>query len=208
MEDLRQWQGRWENFESYIDSSDPEMNEVWRQAQQAVDSMPGKPPMFAEGVRNFWKKVCATEGEGVELPLGEVEIQADQEKRALSISWRDREGRDLGSGIYRWIGTVAPGLEGKENLLFAAENQGGSWPFGYFLAMPPVPAGSARESGGLLRHFHFQFAPGREILLREDGTLQRPMWYPTLCDGDGTLTERCNIVRALHRLPPLPTSHR
>ena len=35
----------------------------------------------------------------------------------------------------------------------------------------------------------------------ETQKLHNPMWYATVCDGDGTLLEKCNIVRALHRLP-------
>jgi hypothetical protein len=32
-------------------------------------------------------------------------------------------------------------------------------------------------------------------------TLLRFVLSATVCDGDGTLLEKCNIVRALHRLP-------
>ena len=201
MYDLTQWQGIWENFESYIDSTDPQMAEVWQLAQQAADAMPRKSSMFAGGVKRFWKQACATAGRGSGLALGKVEIQASPEERILRITWWDREGKNLGSGTYRLLGTVAVGLEGKENLLFSADEAGDGWPFGCFLAMPPMPPRSARESGGLLSHFHFQFAPDRECLLKGDGTLRDPMWYPTLCDGEGSLGEQCNIVRALHRLP-------
>lgn len=36
--------------------------------------------------------------------------------------------------------------------------------------------------------------------LKEDGSLANPMWYGTMCDGDGDLLDECNIVRALHKM--------
>lgn len=71
------------------------------------------------------------------------------------------------------------------------------------LAMEPMPPRTARKTGGLLSHLHFQYASSPE-----NGKLCNPMWYATMCDGDGTLLEQCNIVRALHHLPvwkALPT---
>lgn len=57
--------------------------------------------------------------------------------------------------------------------------------------MAPVPPWSALAEGGLLSHLHFQYA----------GKLVKPMWYATMCAGDGMLLDRRNLVRALHRLP-------
>lgn len=63
-------------------------------------------------------------------------------------------------------------------------------------------ARAARLQGGLLSHLHFQYASGPEHLFDPDThALRSPLWYATMCDGDGTLLEQCNIVRALHRLP-------
>ena len=60
----------------------------------------------------------------------------------------------------------------------------------------------AFAEGGLLSHLHFQYASGPEHLFDPDtNALRSPLWYATMCDGDGTLLEQCNIVRALHRLP-------
>ena len=76
------------------------------------------------------------------------------------------------------------------------------WPFRCLLAMEPMPPRTARQSGGLLSHLHFQYASGPEHLFDpETNTLRSPMWYATMCDAAGTLLEQCNIVRALHRLP-------
>lgn len=76
----------------------------------------------------------------------------------------------------------------------------GNWPFRYLLAMAPMPMRQARQAGGLLSHLHFQFASREETLL-QGGKLCQPGWYATFCDAEGTRLERCNIVRALHRLP-------
>ena len=68
--------------------------------------------------------------------------------------------------------------------------------------MEPMPPRAARLQGGLLSHLHFQYASGPEPLFDPDThALRSPRWYATMCDGDGTLLEQCNIVRALHRLP-------
>ncbi len=66
--------------------------------------------------------------------------------------------------------------------------------------MPPMPERTARAHGGLLSHLHFQYAAGWTALVGTDGKLSHPMWYPTMCDGAGTLLEQCNIVRAMHHL--------
>ena len=75
----------------------------------------------------------------------------------------------------------------------------------------------AKEQGGLISHLHFQYASCREQLLKKNGRLRATHWYATMCDGDATLLQRCNIVRAMHKLeiwteiPPylssLPCSH-
>ena len=72
--------------------------------------------------------------------------------------------------------------------------------FRCLLAMPPLPERTARAHGGLLSHLHFQYAAGWTALVGTDGKLSHPMWYPTMCDGAGTLLEQCNIVRAMHHL--------
>lgn len=204
---LEQWQGEWENFESYIDSEDVNLREAWQAAEQAMEQMPQKPPMFQGGVRAFWKKACETQKEGRNRTIGRVTIElAEREKGTgdaipeLVIHWWDTAGETLGSGRYRVAGTVTKGLEHKENLLLSAVGKEG-WPFRYVLAMPPMPDRSERKNGALLSHFHFQFAKEKEELLREDMTLVNPMWYPTLCDGEGTTMEKCNVVLAMHRLP-------
>ncbi|MBP3701857.1 MAG: hypothetical protein J6I64_08200, partial [Lachnospiraceae bacterium] len=109
-------------------------------------------------------------------------------------------GEDLGKQEYVLSVIVPKGLEAKENFLFEAKDAPEGWPFRYLLAMAPMPPHSALAEGGLLSHLHFQYAGDLERMLR-DGKLVKPMWYATMCAGEGLLLHRCNIVRALHRLP-------
>lgn len=74
------------------------------------------------------------------------------------------------------------------------------WPFRYLLAKVSMPPRSVLAEGRLLSHMHFQHAGSTERLLK-DSKLVKPMWYATMCAGDGTALDRCNIIRALHRLP-------
>lgn len=120
----------------------------------------------------------------------------------LCIEWLADDGAPLGRAIYHLDRVLERGLEGKENALFMAENVAADWPFRCLLAMEPMPHRTARQSGGLLSHLHFQYASGPEHLFDpETNTLRSPTWYATMCDAAGTLLEQCNIVRALHRLP-------
>ena len=122
-------------------------------------------------------------------------------KKAASALLRGARGNSgvILSLLFRGF---SKGLEGKENALFMAEYMPENWPFRCLLAMEPMPPRTARQTGGLLSHLHFQYASQRNLLVDpETQKLHNPMWYATVCDGDGTLLEKCNIVRALHRLP-------
>mgnify|MGYP002419896467 CR=1 FL=1 len=122
-------------------------------------------------------------------------------KKAASALLRGARGNSgvILSLLFRGF---SKGLEGKENALFVAEDMPENWPFRCLLAMEPMPPRTARQTGGLLSHLHFQYASQRNLLVDpETQKLHNPMWYATVCDGDGTLLEKCNIVRALHRLP-------
>ena len=130
--------------------------------------------------------------------LGGWHIEANGE--GIQIEWIGENGEALGKASYVLSSIVPKGLEAKENYLFEAKDAPEGWPFRYLLAMAPMPPRSALADGGLLSHLHFQYAGSVEELLQA-GKLVRPMWYATMCAGDGTLLDRCNIVRALHRLP-------
>ena len=160
------WLGRWNNFESYLTSTDPHMQAAWRDAEGVAAAL----PMFKNGAKAFWQMACVTTSIGNPRTLGGWEITpAGSDK--LCIEWM-------------------------------AENVAADWPFRCLLAMEPIPHRTARQSGGLLSHLHFQYASGPEHLFDpETNTLRSPIWYATMCDAAGTLLEQCNIVRALHRLP-------
>ena len=193
------WLGRWQNFESYLIRTEPALMKAWQDAEEAVASM--KIPMFRDGAKVFWQRACSTVSPENPHPLGGWNITpAEAEK--LCIEWLDMDGNPLGKAVYHLETTLHKGLEGKENFLFEAEAVPENWPFRYLLAMEPMPSRTARKTGGLLSHLHFQYASRQEQLFdAESGKLCSPMWYATMCDGDGTLLEQCNIVRALHRLP-------
>ena len=193
------WLGRWQNFESYLTSADPVLMKAWQEAEEAVASM--KMPMFRDGAKTFWQKVCVTSSPENPCTLGGWNITpAEAEK--LCIEWLDADGNPLGKAVYHVETILQKGLEGKENLLFVAEAVPENWPFRCLLAMEPMPPRTARQNGALLSHLHFQYASNSNKLFDpENGKLHNPMWYATMCDGDGTRLEQCNIVRALHQLP-------
>ena len=196
--DKTEWLGRWESFESYIESREPALLLAWNEAEEAYKKAPGMAAMFADGPRGFWRAACSTVTAQNPARLGEWNIEASE--NGLWIEWLSQDGRSLGREEYELARMVEKGLEGKENFLFCAHNAAASWPFHWLLAMAPMPARKAHLEGGLLSHLHFQFASSEETLLK-DGRLCSPRWYATMCDAEGSLLEKCNIVRAMHRLP-------
>lgn len=194
---VNDWLGRWQNFESYLTSTDPYLTRAWQEAETAAAAM----PMLRGGVKAFWQKACVTTSPENPHTLGGWNITPAGDEK-LCIEWLDADGASLGKAVYHLEAVLEKGLEGKENALFVAENVPDDWCFGCLLAMEPMPPRTARMSGGLLSHLHFQYASRLEALVDpESHKLRNPMWYATVCDGDGTLLEQCNIVRALHRLP-------
>ena len=191
------WLGRWQNFESYLTSTEPHMLAAWQDAEAAASVM----PMFKNGAKAFWQMACVSTSIDNPHTLGGWNITpADGDK--LCIEWLAADGAPLGKAVYHLDRVLEKGLEGKENAFFVAEDVPQNWPFRCLLAMEPMPPRAARQSGGLLSHLHFQYASSAEHLLDPaTGALRSPMWYATMCDGDGTLLEQCNIVLALHRLP-------
>ena len=192
-----EWLGQWANFESYIYSEEPAMKQCWAEAEEIAKAM----PMFKNGAKAFWQIACNTINKENPVRLGGWSIAPTVE--GMSIEWLGEDGQSLGKQDYILSTIIPKGLEAKENFLFEATNAPENWPFRYLLAMAPMPERSAKNSGGLLSHLHFQYASNLEMLLK-DGVLCMPMWYATMCDGEGTLLERCNIIRALHRIPTKP----
>ena len=195
--DQKAWLGKWVNFEAYLQSTEPALVTAWQQAEAAAKAM----PMFRGGAKAFWQMACVTTSHENFVSLGGWEIlPAESEK--LQIRWLAADGSLLGQAVYHLEQVLPKGLEGKENAVFVAESTDPAWPFNTLLAMEPMPPRTVRLDGGLLSHLHFQYAHSLDALVDPDtGKLRNPMWYATMCDGDGSLLEQCNIVLALHRLP-------
>ena len=78
-------------------------------------------------------------------------------------------------------------------------------PFRWLLAINPLPSRKAFAEGGLPSHLHFQYANDLHTLVATDEatgveTLRNPRWYATMCANEGTVEDRCAIIRALHHL--------
>ena len=147
------WLGRWQNFEAYLTSSDPYLTRAWQDAETAAAAM----PMFCGGVKVFWQKACVTTSPENPHTLGGWNITLAVGEK-LCIEWLDEDGASLGKAVYHLESVLEKGLEGKENALFMAEDMPENWPFRCLLAMEPMPPRTARQTGGLLSHLHFQYA--------------------------------------------------
>ena len=189
-----EWLGNWVNFESYIYSEDTAMKQCWAEAEEMAKTM----PMFKNSAMNFWKMACNTITDENPVRLGGWNIESTDD--GITIEWYDEKNNSLGKYNYILSNIFEKGLEAKENYLFEATDAPEGWAFRYLLAMAPMPNRSAKQSGGLLSHLHFQYAGSLDKLIKDD-RLCKPMWYATMCDGTGTLLEQCNIVRALHHMP-------
>lgn len=195
---MNEWTGQWENFENYMESSDENMVACWKEAEAAGQMI----PMFSHGVKAFWKKACKTITDENPVQIYGWNVTGkSSDKNRLTIEWLVSGEQSAGAFDYVLDSVVEQGLESKPNYLLRAENAPDGCPFACILAMPPMPERAALKQGGLLSHFHFQFAGSRDKLLNEDGSLVNPMWYATMCSAEGDLLDKCNIVRALHRLP-------
>ncbi len=168
--------------------------QCWSEAEEVAKNM----PMFKNGAKAFWQMACNTINEENTVRLGGWNNEKTND--GMSIEWLGDKGQSLGKQNYILSTIIPKGLEAKENFLFEATDAPEGWAFRYLLVMPPMPARDAKNHGGLLSHLHFQYASNLEMLLKYDA-LCKPMLYATMCDVEGTLSERCNVIRALHRLP-------
>ena len=194
----KEWIGCWDNFENYIYSDNRYMKKCWEEVETVCKQNPGFQKMFPNGVKEFWKKACNTITEENPVRLGGWKIGETQ--AGMQIEWMDQAGTILGCYEYELIQLLERGLEGKENYIFKAVHCSETCPFAYFLAMEPMPERAAIEKGGLLSHLHFQYASHLEKLV-QNNRLCNSFWYATMCAGNSTVLEQCNIVRALHRMP-------
>ena len=184
--DITDWLGEWESFEHYIDSDDAAIQQTWEAAEQAVLANPKMAPMAARGIRTFWSMACSTTSPENIIHIGYWRVNepaaesGSTDDAALAIEWF--------AFVFH---TTDP----------AAEDS----PFRWLLAINPLPSRKAFAEGGLLSHLHFQYANDLHTLVATDEatgveTLRNPRWYATMCANEGTVEDRCAIIRALHHL--------
>lgn len=203
--DRTEWIGNWENFELYFTDTDPLMCQAWEAAENATREKKKNlitAWLFRNGAKRFWMEGCYTITKENKKQLGGLLISAAGENN-VSIEWLDTNRECLGIYEYGLDTVVENGLERKTNYLLYAPDAPADCPFRYVLSMPPMPEREAKNHGGLISHFHFQFASSKAQILKENGKLKKPHWYATMCDREATMQQRCNIVRALHQLPEL-----
>ena len=170
--DITDWLGEWESFEHYIDSDDAAIQQTWEAAEQAVLANPKMAPMAARGIRTFWSMACSTTSPENIIHIGYWRVN---EPAAESGSTDDA------ALAIEWFAEDDTSLDTYEYTIdHVAE-------------------------GGLLSHLHFQYANDLHTLVATDEatgteTLRNPRWYATMCANEGTVEDRCAIIRALHHL--------
>lgn len=195
---INDWNGSWENFENYIDSKEADMVRTWEEAEVACQKHPALSKMFKNGCRAFWQSACTTVTEKNPKKIGGWEVHVTES--GMEIEWFDRSQGSLGKAHYIIEGILEKGLEGKANTMLIAEDVPEDFAFRCILAMEPMPKRDAKNSGGLISHFHFQYGSDWSDLIA-DGKLKNMWWYATMCDKEATELQKCNIVRALHKMP-------
>lgn len=189
----QEWIGNWENFENYIYSENDNIVRAWSLADEAGKQM----PMFKNGVKAFWKQACATVNAENSVTINGWKIVASD--NGILVTWLDSQHNILFEDNYELISVLDKGLENKPNFVFRSCSDNCS-PFKYVLAMEPMPERDAKDNGGLISHLHYQFASFLDKLINDD-KLVNPYWYPTMCDKECTVLDKCNIILAMHRLP-------
>ena len=193
-----EWAGAWGNFENYIYSVDEEMVQTWKEAEDVCKNHPALSKMFANGCMNFWKKSCDTITENNPVRIGGWDVE--ETESGLIIEWLDADKESLGRAEYVLDRILEKGLEGKSNFCLIAKDAPQGWAYRCILAMPPMPKREEKSNGGLISHFHYQFAADWDDLIL-DNKLKKTMWYATMCDREASERQKCNIVRALHKMP-------
>lgn len=200
--DRSEWIGNWENFELYFTDDAPAMVRSWEDAEKSVKENKNgliSAILFRHGAKRFWQDACYTVNKENPVMLGGWKVEPSGTVDIM-IEWIDVAGRSLGCYTYGLDMVVEKGLEGKINYILRAYDAPNGCPFRYMLSMPPMPEHEEKNRGGLISHLHFQYASGRNMLIKANGKLKNPHWYATMCDRDAALLQRCNIVRAMHKL--------
>jgi hypothetical protein len=195
--DKTPWLGSWDNFEQLLYTEEPEITAVWQQVAKSSENASALNKLFSAGAKLFWKKACYTVNE--ENPVRLQGWQIEDCAQGLRIHWLGIDNTDLGTYDYRLDHMVSGGLEHKPAFVFRAEHADC---FSVLVAMPPMEA-ERNDGPKILAHTHFQFASTEEKLIRND-KLTHTFWYATMDEGNSTLQEKCNLIRALHKLPLVP----
>lgn len=193
---IKEFEGTWENFENYFEDEDSNMIKAWDDSELAIQNKKKniiETMLYKDGVKSFWKKACYTTSKDNTKPLDSLQITTYNEQ--LIIEWFSSNKESLGKYTYTLHSQIEHGLEGKVNYLFESDIQS---PFKYILLMEPFPL--KEEKSNLISHFHFQYASNIEELIKQNKLVHKH-WYATMCEGNVTMLERCNIVLALHKLP-------
>ena len=125
---------------------------------------------------------------------------------ALAIEWFAEDDTSLDTYEYTIDHVIEHGLEGSPTFVFrTADPAAEDSPFRWLLSINPLPSRKAFAEGGLLSHLHFQYANDLHTLVATDEatgaeTLRNPRWYAAMCSNEGTVEDRCAIIRALHHL--------
>lgn len=122
---------------------------------------------------------------------------------SLAIEWFAEDDTSLDAYEYTIDHVIEHGLEGSPTFVFrTADPAAEDSPFRWLLAINPLPSRKAFAEGGLLS---FQYANDLHTLVATDEatgaeTLRNPRWYAAMCSNEGTVEDRCAIIRALHHL--------
>ncbi|PJM79926.1 hypothetical protein [Bifidobacterium scaligerum] len=204
--DISDWLGDWESFEHYIDAEDETIRSTWDEAEQVVLANPQMAPMAANGIRKFWAMACSTTSPENIIHIGYWTVGEPESTTAdVRITWYAEDNTNLDAYDYRIDHVIEHGLEGSPTYVFVTDDpHAEDSPFRWLLSIAPLPSRTAFSEGGLLSHLHFQYANDLHTLVETDDsgaeTLRNPRWYATMCADEGTIEDRCRIIRALHHL--------
>lgn len=195
---LNEFVGNWENFENYFDDISPNMQKAWRDSEEAIKKQKKNliaSYLYRNGAKAFWQSACYTINKENKIRLNGLNISTDDE--SLIVQWYDLNNNLIGKYKYFLDSIIDKGLEGKENYLFKSnENSNFKW----LLLMEPMPNKLEKEKSDLIAHFHLQFSSKKENLVNKNMKLVNKHWYATMCEGNVSMLDRCNIVLALHKL--------
>lgn len=191
--------GNWKNFELYFTDTNPIMVQAWCDAENAIKTKKKnliEKILYRKGAKQFWIDYCYTITKENKVQLGGLMISPSI-RSDLSIEWFNKDQKIIAKHNYTLDTIVEEGLEKKVNYLLKSDTSIDN-PFHYVLLMPPMPERDAKNNGGLISHFHFQFSNKKENILKSDNKLKQPHWYATMCDGDCRIEQERDIVLALH----------